>query len=154
MAMGQTSGGGKSVRDVMSPKVATVSSVTFLPEAAKVMLKEDIGMLPVVDDGKLKGILTDRDITVRCVAESKDVTQTKVGDCLSTGNLVTVSPDTDIQQAGKLMQEHQVRRLPVVEADTVVGVVSLADIAREVSPQQGAQVLNKVTQPGGEHTQS
>src|SRR5688500_18863557 len=113
MANIQNQGTSKAVKDVMSSKVAVVSSVTFLPDAAQIMLTEDVGMLPVVDEGKLKGILTDRDITVRAVAESKDIKQTKVGEVLSKGQLVTVTPDMDIQQASKLMEQHQVRRLPV-----------------------------------------
>lgn len=144
----------KAVRDVMTPRVVAVTSVTFLPEAAQIMLQEDVGALPVVQpDGTLLGIITDRDITVRAVAEGRDIAHTQVAEVYTAEDLVTVTPETDVHEAHQIMAEHQVRRLPIVEVDNrLVGMVSLADLAME-SPGRSAEVLKDVSKPGGEHTQ-
>jgi CBS domain-containing protein len=143
----------KPVKAVMTPRVVAVTSVTFLPEVAQIMLQEDVGALPVVqEDGTLLGIITDRDITVRAVAEGRDINQTQVAEVYTMEDLVTVTPETDINEAHQIMAEHQVRRLPIVETDNrLVGMVSLADLAhhREVA----ADILKKVSEPGGEHSQ-
>jgi CBS domain-containing protein len=143
----------KAVKAVMTPRVVAVTSVTFLPEAAQIMLQEDVGALPVVqEDGTLLGIITDRDITVRAVAEGRDIKQTQVSEVYTAEDLVTVSPETDINEAHQIMAEHQVRRLPIVERDNrLVGMVSLADLSqhREIA----SDVLKKVSEPGGEHSQ-
>jgi CBS domain-containing protein len=143
----------KAVKLVMTPRVVAVTSVTFLPEAAQIMLQEDVGALPVVqEDGTLLGIITDRDITVRAVAEARDISQTQVGEVYTAEDLVTVSPETDINEAQQIMAEHQVRRLPIVEPNNrLVGMVSLADLTqhRDIA----ANVLKGVSQPGGEHQQ-
>ena len=143
------------VRSVMTPRVVAVTSVTFLPEAARIMLQEDVGALPVVqEDGKLLGIITDRDITVRAVAEGRDITRMQVAECYTAEDLVTVTADTHIHVAQDIMSEHQVRRLPIVEGDNkLVGMVSLADIVRETSTRSAAEVLKDVSKPGGDHSQ-
>jgi CBS domain-containing protein len=142
------------VRDIMTPQVTCVRSVAFLPEAAQTMLNEDVGMLPVVDGGKLIGVITDRDIAVRAVAAGKDVTKTKVSDCLTAGTLITVSPDTDVKQAEELMETNQIRRIPVIGDDgKLVGVVGVGDIIRKVGDQEAVEVMERVTKPGGPHAQ-
>lgn len=143
----------KAVKAVMTPRVVAVTSVTFLPEAAQIMLQEDVGALPVVqEDGTLLGIITDRDITVRAVAEGRDITQTQVAEVYTMEDMITVSPETDINEAHQIMAEHQVRRLPIVESDNkLVGMVSLADLAHHRN--LAADVLKKVSEPGGEHSQ-
>lgn len=147
---------GKSVRDVMTPRVVAVTSVTFLPEAARIMKEEDVGALPVVqEDGTLLGIVTDRDITVRAVAAGLDINTTQVAEVYTAEDLVTVSPETKLDDAEDCMAEHQVRRLPIVERGSkLVGMVSLADIARERGEKVAAEeILRDVVKPGGEHTQ-
>lgn len=145
----------QKVKDVMTPRVVAVTSVTFLPEAAQIMREEDVGALPVVqEDGKLMGILTDRDITVRGVAVGGNITKMQVAEVFTAEDLVTVTPDTDLHEAEELMAEHQVRRLPIVEGDNkLVGMISLADVAREHGMVKAGDVLKDVSQPGGEHSQ-
>lgn len=105
-------------------------------------------------------VITDRDIAVRAVAEDRDVRQMRVDECMTTEDLVVVTPDTDLEEAEDLMAEHQVRRLPVVEeGNVVVGVIALADIIQHLEDMEGeevqavAEVLEDITIPGGEHSQ-
>src|SRR5688572_28318061 len=121
----------KSIREVMSSNPTSVDPSATVVEAAKLMRDEDVGSLPVVENGRLTGVVTDRDIAVRAVAEGKDPQSTKVADVCS-GDLVTIDPQQDLDEALRLMARHQVRRLPVVEEDgRLVGVVAQADVARE-----------------------
>ncbi|HEY9723963.1 MAG TPA: CBS domain-containing protein [Oscillatoriaceae cyanobacterium] len=145
----------KKVRDVMTPRVVAVTSVTFLPEAAQIMREEDVGALPVVqEDGKLMGIVTDRDITVRGVAGGGDLLHTQIGEIYTAEDLVTVTPETDLDEAEALMAEHQVRRLPIVERDNkLVGMIAMADIVRQDTKRDSGEVLRQVSKPGGEHVQ-
>ncbi len=145
----------QTVKDLMTAKVIAVTTVTFLPEAAKIMREEDIGVLPVTEpDGRLLGVLTDRDITVRAVAEGKDISATQVADVFSGGDVITATPDTALAEAEQLMAEHKVRRLPVINPDRqLVGILSLADIAQALSEQDTGELLKEVTMPGGEHSQ-
>ena len=146
---------GKAVRDVMTPRVVAVTSVTFLPEAARIMKEEDVGALPVVqEDGTLLGIVTDRDITVRAVAAGLDISTTQVAEIYTAEDLVTVTPETNLTEAEDVMAEHQVRRLPIVDPGAkLVGMISLADISREHDKVHGGDVLKDVVKPGGEHSQ-
>ena len=105
---------GKKIRDVMTPNPETVEADRPAIEAAKQMKQADAGMIPVVQDGKLVGTITDRDIVVRAVAEGKSPESTTVGE-IATHDLVTVGPDQDLGEALALMGRHQIRRLPVVE---------------------------------------
>lgn len=147
---------GKTVKEIMSPRVVAVTSITFLPEAAQIMLEEDVGALPVVqEDGTLLGIVTDRDITVRGVARGQNTAQVQVADIFTTDDLVTVTPETTITEAEQLMEEHQVRRLPVIEeGKRLVGIIALADVARTAGKSTVGDVLKEVSKPGGEHDQS
>ncbi|MEB3284690.1 MAG: CBS domain-containing protein [Candidatus Sericytochromatia bacterium] len=143
------------VRDLMKPRVIAVTGVTFLPEAARIMKEEDIGALPVIkEDGTLIGILTDRDIAVRAVAADLEVRVTQVGEICTSDDVLSVSPDTSLEQAEKLMSEHQVRRLPIVEGKNhLVGVLSLADLIHQERARNWHDVVEGVCKPGGEHTQ-
>jgi CBS domain-containing protein len=118
----------KNVRDVMTPTVQTVSPSQSLAEAAEVMKGEDVGSVPVVEEGRLAGILTDRDIVMRAVAERRDPQAVKV-DEVASRELVTVEPEQDLDEALALMARHQVRRLPVVEQGRLVGMLAQADVA-------------------------
>ncbi len=117
------------IRDVMTSNPTTVERSTNVLEAAKVMAGEDVGPLPVTDGGRLVGIITDRDIVTRVLAEERDLQSTTVGDICSS-DLVTVTPEDDLDQALRTMASAQVRRLPVVEGDRIVGIVAQADVAR------------------------
>ncbi|GAA1784215.1 CBS domain-containing protein [Streptomonospora arabica] len=111
----------------------TVSPQTTLYEIAVIMRDKDIGDVVVTEDDSALGVLTDRDIVVRCVADGADCGTATAGGALS-GRLSVVGPDDSIDEAVRIMRESAVRRLPVIDADRVVGVVSLGDLAVERDP--------------------
>lgn len=116
-----------NIRDVMTLNPRTVSPNDSIQSAARIMRDEDTGVVPVVDNGKPVGVVTDRDIVVRAVAEDRELNR-PVRDIVTT-ELVAVHPDTSVQEATELMSEHQVRRLPVIDNNRLVGIVSIGDIA-------------------------
>lgn len=133
------------VREIMSKDCVTVTPQDTIINAAMKMRDLDIGFIPVVEGKKLAGVITDRDIVIRCVAEKKPDT-TKVGEVLSQ-NLVTVSPDTTVDEAAKLMAREQVRRLPVVEHGELVGVVALGDLAvRKMHDEKAGKALSEISE--------
>ena len=132
------------IRDVMTPNPATVEASTSILEAAKTMAGEDVGPLPVTEGGRLVGIVTDRDIVVRVLAEGRDPQSTTVAD-IASSELVTVSPDDDLDQALRKMASSQVRRLPVVEGDRIIGIVAQADVARQAPEQQTGEVVEEIS---------
>lgn len=136
----------KSVRDVMTPSVRTVSPSQSLAEAAEVMKGEDVGSVPVVEEGRLAGIVTDRDIVIRAVAERRDPQTVKVADVASR-ELVTVEPEQDLDEALALMARHQVRRLPVVEAGQLVGMLAQADVAVEAKEKKVGETVEEISKP-------
>jgi CBS domain-containing protein len=115
-----------NIRDVMTSNPRTVSPEDTIQNAARIMRDEDTGVVPVVDNGRPVGIVTDRDIVVRAVADGQ--LNRPVRDIVS-GNVVTARPDMSTKEAVQLMSEHQIRRLPVVENDRLVGIVSIGDLA-------------------------
>lgn len=115
------------IRDVMTPNPRTVSPNDTVQSAAQVMRTEDTGAVPVVENGRVLAMVTDRDIVVRVVAEG-GMLNGPVGEIASVG-VVTVSPDMSTKDAETLMGERQIRRLPVVENDRLIGIVSLGDLA-------------------------
>lgn len=135
---------GKSIRDVMTPSPQTVESGSPVVEAAKLMEQTDAGMIPVVEEGRLLGTVTDRDIVLRVVAARKDPASTTVAEVAST-ELVTVRPDQELGEGLSLMAEHQVRRLPVVEEGRLVGIVAQADVAREGDEKQVGETLEQIS---------
>jgi CBS domain-containing protein len=122
------------IRDVMTTNPQTLPESTVVREAAEAMRANDIGDVVVADDnGNLSGILTDRDIVVRVVAEGRDPRATRVGD-IASRDLTAVSPDDPVERAVQLMRDRAIRRLPVVEKNKVVGIVSIGDLALERDP--------------------
>ena len=115
------------IRDVMTPNPRTVSPDDTIQAAARIMQAEDTGAVPVVNNGRVLAVVTDRDIVVRVVAEGTPITNL-VGS-IATQDVICASPDMSTREASELMSEHQVRRLPVVENDRLVGIVSLGDLA-------------------------
>jgi CBS domain-containing protein len=115
------------IRDVMTPNPRTVSPNDTVRAAAVVMQEEDTGAVPVVDDGHVLAVVTDRDIVVRVVAEGGSFSS-PVGD-IATKSVICVTPEMSTSEASDLMSEHQIRRLPVVENDRLVGIVSIGDLA-------------------------
>jgi len=133
------------VRDIMSSEVESASPDTTLEEVATMMKTEDVGAIPVVEDDELVGIVTDRDIVLRCVAEGKDPSETNVEDVLSE-DLETASPDMDVQDAVRLMSRRQIRRLPVVEDNRLVGILSLGDVAVKEDEEEAGEALEDISQ--------
>ena len=136
----------KSVRDVMTPGVRTVSPAQSLADAAEVMKGEDVGSVPVVEEGRLAGIVTDRDIVTRAVAERRDPQTVKVEE-IASRDLVTVEPEQDLDEALALMARHQVRRLPVVEEGRLVGMLAQADVALEAKEKKVGETVEEISQP-------
>jgi len=122
-----------SVRDVMTPDPVTVPADAPVIEAARRMKEDGIGDVIVIDGDHMCGLVTDRDIVVRAVAESRDPQQTPMNQ-ICTKDPVTVSPDDDLTQAGRLMEENKVRRVPVVDSGKVVGILSIGDLATARDP--------------------
>jgi CBS domain-containing protein len=136
---------GKGIREVMTSKVCSIDAEKPVAYAAKMMRDEDVGLAPIVEGDRLVGTLTDRDIAIRVVAEGRDPEATKVRDVAST-DLVTVDPQQDLDEALRLMAQHQVRRIPVVEEDgRLVGVVAQADVAREADERQTGEVVEQIS---------
>ncbi|MCT7355585.1 CBS domain-containing protein [Streptomyces sp. 15-116A] len=121
------------VRDIMTAAPTTVGPHTSVAEVARVMRDRDLGAVLVTDGDELRGLVTDRDLVVRSLAEGGDPEQTTVAGACSE-DLVTVAPDDELDSAIRLMREHAVRRVPVVEQGHAVGVVSLGDAAMERDP--------------------
>lgn len=116
------------VRELMNPNVVTIEPTSSAALASRLLSRHNVGVLPVCNaDRKLRGMVTDRDIVLRCIAPEEDPAQTQVKDIM-TRHPAAVAPATDCRAAAQLMARHQVRRLPVVEGDKLVGIVSLCDL--------------------------
>ena len=136
----------KNVQDLMTRNPCSIDADKSVTYAAKMLRDEDVGLAPIVDGDRLVGTVTDRDITIRVVAEGKDPESTKVKEIASI-NLVTVDPQHDLEDALKLMAKHQVRRLPVIEeGGRLVGLVAQADIARSGDEKQTGRVVEEISQ--------
>ena len=122
------------IREVMTPMPVTLPRSASILEAAQVMRDEGIGDVLVVDGERLAGVITDRDIVIRCLAEVSDPSRWTVGDAASS-HVMTLTPDSTIDDAVTLMREQAVRRIPVVENDRPIGIVTLGDLARERDPE-------------------
>jgi CBS domain-containing protein len=138
---------GKQVAEVMTEKLRTIDADESVAYAAKMMRDEDVGLAPIVEGERLVGTLTDRDIAVRVVAEGRDPEATKAREVAST-DIVTVEPTQDLDEALRLMAQHQVRRIPVVEnGGRLVGIVAQADVARRQSDdRKTGEVVEQISQ--------
>jgi len=134
------------VRDSMTPIVRTAQMTQSLIEAAALMRDDDVGSIPVVDNGQLVGIVTDRDIVVRAIAEQRDLARTTV-DEIASHDPVTVGPDQDLNEALELMATYQVRRLPVVEDGRLVGMLAQADLALQAKEKKVGEALHEISRP-------
>jgi CBS domain-containing protein len=133
-----------NIRDVMTSNPRTVSPEDTIQNAARIMRDEDTGVVPVVENGRAVGVVTDRDIVVRAVADGE--LNRPVRDIVS-GDVVTARPDMSTKEAAQLMSEHQVRRLPVVENERLVGIVSIGDLAvKEGSDKRIGDALQDISQ--------
>ncbi|HOG47551.1 MAG TPA: CBS domain-containing protein [Anaerolineae bacterium] len=137
------------IREIMTTDVVSVPSSATIMEAARLMRDADIGDVLIQDSNQLMGILTDRDIACRAVAEGLDCAGARVGDIMSR-DLFTGMPDWDVNSASDLMAEEQIRRLPIMENGKLVGIVSLGDLAVDAEPtQQGVacDALEEISKP-------
>lgn len=139
----------EKIRDIMTKDVECCTLLDNVYEVAVKMKELNVGAIPIVNNEKLVGMITDRDIVIRGVAE-RHPGSTKVEDIMSD-KLITVSPDTTTQEAAKLMSEHQIRRLPVVENEKLVGIIALGDFAvRKLTDEQAGQALSEISEPGNQ----
>ena len=144
-------------QDIMAKNPRCVTPRTTVQEAARFMKSEDVGALPVVsDDGsrKLVGMITDRDITIRVVAEGRNAERSLVEEVMSKNSLATARTSDSVEDVMKVMGREQVRRIPIVnESDEVVGVVSQADVVRKAdSDVRAERTIEKISEPGGRHS--
>ena len=140
------------VSDVMSRDVQLASPKQSIRDAAKIMAKIDAGVLPVEENDRLVGVITDRDITVRAVAEGK-APSTKVRDVMSQ-EVLYVFDDQDLEDVAQNMAEMKVRRMPVVNREKrLVGILSFGDLARNEDSGTAGEAISTISEPGGEHSQ-
>jgi len=136
------------IREIMTREVQVIDADANLRDAAQMMRDLDVGGLPVCENDRLRGFVTDRDIVVRAIAEGKDPAACTVGEVM-TGKLIWCFEDADVEEAGRLMEENQVRRLVVLDRDKrLAGIVSLGDLAVEAEDEEFAgEVLEQVSEP-------
>jgi CBS domain-containing protein len=135
----------RTVREAMTSKLCSIDTDKPVAYAAKMMRDEDVGIAPIVEGDRLVGVLTDRDIAVRVVAEGRDPEQVKVTEVASR-DIVTLDPQQDLDEALRLMARHQVRRLPVVEEDgRLVGILAQADVAKHGDDARTGEVVEQIS---------
>jgi CBS domain-containing protein len=134
------------VRHAMTEAPKTASPSMNAADAAALMKQFDVGVIPVVDDDQLLGLVTDRDLVVRVLAERKDPMDVQLSDVV-TKTPITVSPDTKLSEARDLMAEHRIRRLPITKADRLVGILSLGDVAlADASERAVGETLEEISE--------
>jgi len=135
------------IRDVMSEQIAKAQPDTTLEEIAMMMKTENTGAIPVVDENELIGIITDRDIVVRCIADGGDPAETTAEDIVSE-EVETIDPDSELDEALQVMSQKQIRRLPVVNTEgELVGMVSIGDLAvKQGDQQESVRALKDISQ--------
>jgi FOG: CBS domain len=137
------------VKEIMSNDIVSLRSEDSCEKAAQLMKQHDIGSIPVCSGNQVVGIVTDRDIALRCAAAGQSSQQQKVGDIM-TSDPVLGKPDMDVCDAARIMSEKQIRRLPIVEGNSLVGMLALGDISVEPSEQRSAeQALKNISQENG-----
>ncbi|MTE21870.1 CBS domain-containing protein [Streptomyces sp. TRM43335] len=135
----------QQVNEIMTADPTTVTPQTPIVEVARLMKEEDIGEVLVAEEDRLRGLVTDRDLVVRAMAEARDVEATAAQDVCSA-DLVTCSPNDDVSEAVRLMREHALRRLPVLDGEELVGVVSIGDLAVDRDPSSALSDIS-ATEP-------
>jgi len=144
------------IQDIMTKDPSCVTADASVREAAQLMGRENVGIVPVVEgksSKRLVGLVTDRDIAIRCIAEGKDGS-CRVGDVMSASKLTTCSENDDVDRVMDAMRTEQVRRIPIVdERGSLVGIVAQADIVRKASNDSKAEnTIEHISQPGGRHS--
>lgn len=138
------------VRDVMTSQVESVAPNCSIVEIAQLMRKNDVGSIPVCQDKKVLGMITDRDIVLKVIADGKNIQTVSAKDIMNS-NVITVTTDQDVHEAAQLMSDYQIRRLPVVEQGKIVGIVALGDLAIEkIHVNEAGDALSDISQ-GAHH---
>jgi CBS domain-containing protein len=135
-----------TARDIMTPAPVYLEPGDSIASAAAEMANDDIGALPVCEDGRLRGMLTDRDLVLRVLSEGIDPASVTVGDIVEWTEVVTIGADDPVEEAIRTMKSHAVRRLPVIDGDELVGVVSQADIARSMPDAKVADLVGAISE--------
>jgi CBS domain-containing protein len=135
----------KTAREIMTPDARCAGENDTISDAAKQLAELGVGSMPICgEDDRLKGMLTDRDIVVKVLAQGKDPDSTKVGE-LGEGKPVTIGADDSVSEALQVMKEHKIRRLPVIDGHDLVGIVSIADIATNVEDDQTGDLIETIS---------
>ena len=136
-----------NISEIMSTRVISASPNETVLNVAKLMSRHNIGAVPIADGGEVRGMVTDRDIVLRCVAVSKDPKTTKVSEIMSL-EPKTISPEQSVSEAYRLMSDEQVRRIPVVDNGKLTGFVSLADLTCTRCDAETASAITEISRPG------
>jgi CBS domain-containing protein len=136
---------GKTARDVMTGDAECVGENETLLDVARKLAELDVGAMPICgEDNRLKGMLTDRDIVVKTLAQGKDPGSTRAGE-LAEGKPVTIGADDSVEDALQTMTDHKVRRLPVIDGHDLIGVVSQADLARHIDEEKVGELVEAIS---------
>lgn len=135
-----------TVREMMTGNPESVDADATVQEAARIMRELNVGSVPVLASGRVAGIVTDRDITIRVIAENRSPAQTPVRE-IATADPMTVTPDMDLNEAAQMMAAHQIRRLPVVSDGNLVGMLSLGDVSVEGDTREAGRALKDISVP-------
>src|SRR5919107_1497553 len=135
----------KKARDIMSPDCTCIGEHDSVLDAARKLRDLDVGAMPICgDDNRLKGMITDRDIVVKCIADGKDPSSTKVSE-LAEGKPVTIGADDSVEETLRTMKQYGVRRLPVIDGHDLVGIVSQADVARNLPEDKLGDLVEAIS---------
>ena len=135
-----------TARDIMTSGIEIVSGGDTVQEAARKMAEADIGAMPICNaEGRLEGMITDRDIAIKVVAAGKDPASTQVAELADVDEVVTIGADDPVEEALRTMKQYKVRRLPVIDGDKVIGMVSQADVAVNLSEEQVGELVEVIS---------
>jgi CBS domain-containing protein len=136
---------GKTAREVMTGGAECIGENESILDAAKRLAELDVGAMPICgEDDRLKGMLSDRDIVVKVLAQGKDPASTRAGD-LGKGKPVTIGADDSVEEALRTMKEHKVRRLPVIDGHDLIGIISQADLAKNVDEEEVGDLVEAIS---------
>ena len=136
----------KKARDIMTQNAECIGENETLLDAARKLAELDVGSLPICgEDNRLKGMLTDRDIVVKVLAAGKDPSSTKAGELATQGEVVTIGADDSVDEALRTMTQHKVRRLPVIDGHRLVGIISQADIAKNLDEEKVGDLVEAIS---------
>ncbi|MFD0866374.1 CBS domain-containing protein [Tessaracoccus lubricantis] len=134
-----------TARDLMSSPAECLAPDDTLADAAKELARHDVGSMPVLDNGRLVGVLTDRDIVVSAIARGMDPSSTRVSE-IATADVVSVNVDDDASVVAQVLADHQIRRVPVLDGDEVVGIVAQADVATQLDRSTVGETVEKISE--------